>query len=157
MRFFLAALFFLVLPLTCHAAGKPVTEKQAAEKTNSYTFDDAFVRETPAHISAGYIVIHNPTKKADMLTSATADWAGRVELHTMDTDKNGVMQMKQIYELALPAGGALELRPGGMHMMIFEVKQPLRMNETVRITLVFRDAGSVTVPFKVRPLSYKGQ
>lgn len=161
MRAFVIAFALLLLsPVAGFAASPPahpLLEKLPEEKTKSFRFDDAFVRSTPAHVSAGYVIIHNPTAQDDALTGASADWADHIQLHTITTNDKGVMQMKPMTEMGLPAGGDLALRPGGMHMMIFGLKRDLRVNETVTVTLVFRNAGAIKVPFKVRPLSYKGQ
>jgi hypothetical protein len=90
------------------------------------------------------------------LVSASSPVASIVEIHEMKMDA-GVMKMGAIDRLALPAGKAIELKPGGYHVMLMGLAQPLKAGETVPITLTLEDrAGkrsSVEVKATVRPLS----
>jgi len=141
-RFFLAACFILTAAV--------------AQAAGVYTAKDAFIRETPMSVSAGYIVISNPTDKADELQSAKADWAGRIELHNVKANDKGVMEMNAVSSIPLPAKGDLALRPGGFHMMIFDVKGALKVGTQKDITLHFKNAGDLKFPFTVQPISYGG-
>jgi len=98
---------------------------------------------------AGFITIRN-SGAADRLLSATSPAAGRTELHTMIRDGD-VMRMRQVEGIALPAGEAVTLAPGGLHIMLIGLTRPLAVGETVPITLVFERAGAVTVELAVRP------
>jgi periplasmic copper chaperone A len=70
--------------------------------------------------------------------------ASSVEIHSMTMD-NGVMKMRMLPEMPLTAGKAEKLAPGGFHLMLFDLKKPLAVNEQVEFTLSFRDkAGKVT-------------
>lgn len=120
-----------------------------------FTIEDAFVRETPMKVTAGYVILKNPYTQ-DTLLGADADWAGRIELHSMNTTKDGTMEMKQVKEITVPAKGTLALRPGGYHMMIFDLKKPLKAGDTQNITLHFKNVKTLTVPFKIQPIAYKG-
>lgn len=139
---FVTVLFFSV---AAHAADK-----------KSYMFDDAFVRATPMKMSAGYVVISNPTDRADTLLAAKADWAGRIELHEI-VEKNGIVEMRQVKRMKLPAKGMLALRPNGLHLMLYQLKAPLKQGDKVTLTLQFAKAGNVNVVFRVMPVSYKGK
>ena len=79
----------------------------------------------------------------DRLTGASSPVATRVELHETLMDQ-GVMKMREVKELPVPAGATVALQPGGLHLMLMNLKQPLKEGETVSVTLVFEKAGAVT-------------
>jgi copper(I)-binding protein len=66
------------------------------------------------------------------------------------------MKMRQIEKLAIPAGGSAVLKPSGDHIMLFDLKAPLKEGDTVPITLVFEKAGEVKVEATVEPVGAKG-
>lgn len=140
MRYFL----FLLLFFTSAAHAADITVR------------DAFVRATPAKISAGYMIIENGGDTDDALTGVTANWAARTELHTIETNRDGVMSMKQVPDIAVTARGTTRLAPGGYHVMFYGVNKPLVENATESVTLHFRHAGDVTAPVTVRPITFKG-
>ena len=81
--------------------------------------------------------------------------AGVVEIHEMAMDGN-VMRMRAVPALELPAGKAVELKPGGYHVMLMDLKKPLAAGETVPISLVIETAGkreTVEVKAPVRPMA----
>lgn len=65
--------------------------------------------------------------------------AKRVQVHMMRTEE-GVMKMRNVGELHLPAGKSVELAPGGTHLMLLGLKRPLNTGENIPITLTFVDA-----------------
>ena len=95
-------------------------------------------RATPAGapVAAGYVTLKNSGAAADKLVSATADVAGKVEVHEMAMD-NGVMKMRQIPGIEIPAGQTLALKPGSYHVMLLDLKQQVKDGDTVPITLEF--------------------
>jgi copper(I)-binding protein len=127
----------------------------AADK-KPYEFEDAFVRATPMKMSAGYVVIKNDSNEKDVLLSASASWAGKIELHEIVENK-GVVEMREVKEMALSAHGTLALRPNGLHLMLFDLDKPLVAGKTAKLTFHFAKAGDVTVKFRVMPVSYKGK
>jgi copper(I)-binding protein len=81
-----------------------------------------------------------------------------VEIHEMAMDGN-VMKMRAVPSLDLPAGKAVDLKPGGYHVMLMDLKKPLTAGDTVPITLVVESAGqreTVEVKAAVRPLNSSG-
>jgi periplasmic copper chaperone A len=81
------------------------------------------------------------TAPRDMkLVGAHTPAAGVAEVHEMKMEGD-VMKMRASGPLALPAGRTVELKPGGYHLMLMELKQPLKPGSTVPLTLVFSDAG----------------
>ena len=73
------------------------------------------------------------------IVGATSPVAGITEIHEMTMD-GGVMKMRAIPRLEIVAGKPVNLAPGGYHVMLMDLKQPLKAGEQVPITLVFEDA-----------------
>jgi copper(I)-binding protein len=85
---------------------------------------------------------------ADRLLSASAPVCERVEMHTMRMEGD-VMRMRQLDTIELPAGKAVELKPGGLHLMFVGLKAPLKAGESFPLKLKFEKAGELTVDVKV--------
>jgi hypothetical protein len=90
------------------------------------------------------------------LVAAASPVAKIVEIHEMAMD-GGVMKMRAIPKLDLPAGKPTELKPGGYHVMLMALTKPLAEGETVPIALTFEDAAgkrqTIEVKAPVRPLT----
>jgi copper(I)-binding protein len=84
------------------------------------------------------------------LVGAASPVAGIVELHEMAMENN-VMKMRQVPALELPAGRSVELKPGGYHVMLMDLKRPLKAGEKVLVELRIetRDKRMVTQPVEV--------
>lgn len=102
--------------------------------------EQAQVRAVPpgAEASAAFMVLHNPGEAEVRLVDAHSPVATVLELHN-HVDVDGVMQMRRIPEIAIPAGGSATLAPGGLHLMLIGLTQPLVEGEPVAIELVFED------------------
>jgi periplasmic copper chaperone A len=125
-----------------------------AQSTSELSVSDAWLRASaPMQVNgAGYAAIQNKSAKADRLLSASADVAERVEMHTIITE-NGVAQMRQVTGINMPAGGTVNLAPGGFHIMFVKLKQPFVQGKTVPIKFTFEQAGDVMVNFEVKPIT----
>jgi hypothetical protein len=92
------------------------------------------------------------------LVGVSSPAAGKLELHSMSMDK-GVMEMRQIKTIELPKGKTVQLAPGGLHVMLFDLKQPMKQGETVPMTLDIVTADqhheSIKVDVSVRDLGGK--
>lgn len=100
--------------------------------------EDAWVRGTVATQKAsGAFMRLTPSANARLI-SAQSPVAGVVEIHEMAME-NDIMKMRQIPGLDLAAGRTMELKPGGYHVMLMDLKQQLKGGESVPITLVFED------------------
>lgn len=100
--------------------------------------EDAWVRGTVAsQKSTGAFMRLTPSANA-RLVAAQSPVAGVVEIHEMAMEKD-VMKMRQVAGVDLAAGRATELKPGGYHVMLMDLKQALKGGEKVAITLVFED------------------
>lgn len=128
----------------------------AQAQSAAVSVQDPWVRGTVAQqkASGAFMTITSPV--AGRLVSASSPVAGVTEIHEMTMDGQ-VMRMRAVDGLDLPAGRAVQLKPGGYHVMLMELRQPLKAGETVPITLVIERAGgakeSVRVDAPVRPLA----
>ncbi len=104
---------------------------------------------------AGFLTLRNAGTAPDRLVSARAEIARTVELHT-HTNDNGVMRMRPVPGIDVPAGGEVLLRPGGFHIMLIGLTAPLRLGTTVPVTLVFERAGEVRVDLPVQSAGARG-
>ncbi|HCG78460.1 MAG TPA: copper chaperone PCu(A)C [Oceanospirillales bacterium] len=88
---------------------------------------DPYVREpVPGRsMSAAFMTLTNTSDQAQRLVSVSAPWASSIEIHT-HLHENGVMKMRQIESLEVPAGESVTLEPGGLHLMLFGLKTPLK-------------------------------
>ena len=124
--------------------------------TNAIKIEDAYTRATVPgqQVAGGFMKIENKGV-ADQLISASSTVAGEVQLHEMAMDGN-VMKMRQVKEIAVPAGGVIELKPGGLHLMFMNIKAPLAAGETVPVKLKFAKAGEVEVKMPVNAMGNSG-
>jgi len=114
-------------------------------------------RATPsgAKIAAGYVVVKNDGAEPDRLVSATAEVAGSVAIHEMTTT-NGVMTMRPVTGgVVIPAHGEIALKPGSYHLMLEDLKQPLKEGGNFKGTLTFEKAGTSDVIFFVESMGAK--
>jgi len=126
-------------------------------KAGAISVEQPWSRATPggAKVAAGYLTIKNDAAIPDRLVSARVEVAGRAEIHEMSMN-DGVMQMRPLPEgLAVPANGSVALAPGSSHLMLLDLKRPLRDGETFSGTLTFEKAGTVDVTFAVRGIGAK--
>jgi periplasmic copper chaperone A len=135
---------------------------------------DAWARTSPMVAAAGaaYMVIENTGSEVDALLGASSPAAATVEVHetyeveaespmasdgmapespmASDGMGGGMMGMRPIARLEIPAGGSVELKPGGYHVMLIDLTADLTVGSTIEITLRFEQAGEVKVTAEVR-------
>jgi len=119
---------------------------------NPVNVSDAWVRASAPgqSVGAAYMTLQSPTDTS--LVKVESNAAGSVEIHSM-TMKNGVMQMRMMETLPLSAGKPAKLEPGGFHLMLFDLKKPLKAGEKVKFTLHFKNkAGKTSVMQVVSPV-----
>lgn len=143
----LAAAFAALLPMSAaadhsgHAAGDA-----AIMAIHPY----AFATAATARTGGAYVSVQNHGP-ADALVGVQSDIAERVELHE-SLMKDGVMKMRAVEGVPLPEGGAIEMAPGGYHIMLMGLEHPLVEGESIPITLVFESGAALEVdtPVKAR-------
>ena len=138
----------LVLSLLLALAG---TAAQAAE------IEAPWVRPTaPGAKVGGAFMTLVGGKQADRLISASSPAAAVVELHT-HLMEDGVAKMRAIPVIEVPAGGKVELKPGGLHIMLINLKAPLVAGENVSLKLRFEKAGEIEIRVPVSARSPSGE
>jgi copper(I)-binding protein len=120
----------------------------ALAQTNQLEVSNAWARATAAKAENGaaYLTILSPTP--DRLLSASSPAAKKAELHTMEM-AGMVMKMRPVAGLDIPAGQPVALKPGGEHIMLIGLQQPLREGQSFTLTLNFEKAGARTVSVAV--------
>ena len=99
--------------------------------------------------------IKNTSAQPDRLIGVDCACAERSEVHEMRMN-DGIMRMRALADgLPIPAGGSVELKPGGFHLMFIRLRAPLVAGEAVRATLMFERAGTIETTFEVRTLRGK--
>ena len=141
--------FLFLSALTMSLAG---CTPWAGQAVGELRLDEPWARATPpgSSVSGGFLTIRNLGSSDDRLVSASTSAAAEVQIHEMSTD-GGMMRMRQLEDgLAIPAGAAVALQPGGYHLMFMRPKRPFQDGDVVMATLTFEHAGSVEVSFQVR-------
>jgi copper(I)-binding protein len=118
----------------------------------SLTVSEAWVREAPMtdRPGAAYLVIANSGGQADALVGASSPAAASVEVHETVAAASGMTAMHPVERIEVPAGGSVRLEPGGYHLMLMGLKDPLVGGETVQLDLQFERAGTLSVQAVVR-------
>ena len=105
--------------------------------------DNAWSRAQIAGRNGAIFLTITDKGQGDRLLSASSPVATRVELHETTMDKD-VMKMREVTMMPIDAGKAVTLAPGGLHIMLMNLKEPLKEGESVPLILVFEKAGAVT-------------
>lgn len=114
-------------------------------KIGSITIDHPWARATPGAVknSAAFMTFDNKGA-ADKLISVTGGVAKEIQIHSMITEA-GVMKMREIKSLDIPANGKAELKPGGFHVMLIGIPDGLKEGTKFPLKLTFEKAGEITV------------
>ena len=99
--------------------------------------------------SAVYMQLRNPGGELDRLLGATSDVATMTEVHRT-TVEDGVMRMRPAGPIDVPAGETVTLQPGGLHVMLIDLRHDLVAGERLAVTLQFERAGELTVEAEIR-------
>jgi periplasmic copper chaperone A len=127
-------------------------------KAGDLVITQAWSRATPggAKIGGGYLTIENKGSTADRLIGGSSDVADKVQVHEMAMN-NGVMTMRPLDKgLAIEPGRTVKLAPGGYHLMLLDLKSPLKQGDKVPVTLEFEKAGKVKLSFDVQGVGAQG-
>lgn len=131
----------------CGSSSDSSTGTTAAKPT---TVTNAWARVTPQNAKAGAAYMTISSTDGDTLTavSVPSSIAGMAQLHETtggSMGSSGAMGMKEVSQIAIPAGGSVTLKPGGYHVMLMELAKPITAGETVPLTLTLQKAGTVKV------------
>jgi periplasmic copper chaperone A len=145
MRFIVALLFLTVGTALAHNH-----EKGDIQVRHPWS------RATPpgAKIAVAYMEIRNLGSQPDKLLSASSSVAQRVEMHVTQHEGE-VMKMRQVKAFEVPARERYALRPGGSHLMLVGLAQPLKNGERFAMTLRFERAGELVIELEVQEAGSK--
>lgn len=123
----------------------------AAGAADQLTVSDAYIRLAPpgAMATGAYMTIRNAGPREVRIVKAASTVSRITELHT-HLNEGGVMKMRQMKDIPVPPGGETVLKPGGLHVMLIEMRLPLREGDTVPITLGLDDGSSKAIGVPVR-------
>jgi copper(I)-binding protein len=152
-------LFLMVVTVlgVAFSAWVPAQSVSKTVTTSAIKIEDAYTRATVPgqQVAGGFMKIENKGASVDQLLSASSPAASEVQLHEMAMEGN-VMKMRQVRDIAVPAGGAVELKPGGYHLMFISLKGPFAVGETVPVKLKFAKAGELDVKMPVNAMGNAG-
>jgi periplasmic copper chaperone A len=154
MRTMIAAALLMVL--AADLAGSAARAEDV--KAGDLVISQAWSRATPngAKVGTGYLTIENKGTAADKLIGVTGDVSARIEVHEMSMN-NGVMKMRPVDGgLTIEPGKTVKLAPNGYHLMIMDLKSPLKQGDKLPLTLQFEKAGKVAVMLDVQGVGAQG-
>lgn len=107
-----------------------------------------WIRPSTGPNTAAYLTINNPTGQPDKLIRVECDDANTVELHN-HIEVDGIMKMRPVPFIEI-GSDSVELKPGGLHIMLMGLKPSFQRKEKIPLTLTFEKAGTVTIDFSVK-------
>ena len=108
-----------------------------------------------AGVGAVFLTINNASDQGDKLLSVSTPASKRAELHT-HSEVNGVMAMRKVDAIDVAGGQKIELKPGGLHIMLLGLTAPLKDGDSFPVALTFEKAGTVTVSASVGGVAAMG-
>ena len=138
MKKYLATIFTLLISLPILAADRLV-------------INDAWTPQAPpGRLMAGFLELHNPGDQDVVLVDAESPDFDRVEIHTM-VMVDGVMRMRRLDKLIIPAGETVKLEPGGLHLMMMGPEVTPGLGDALEITLIAEDDSRASFSSIIRP------
>lgn len=128
----------------------------AGSAADEVTVSDAYARAVPPgqSNSASFMVLTNGSATGHALVAAESSVSKVAELHT-HTMSEGMMKMRQVEKIDIPANGLTQLEPGGLHVMLIGLTQDLKPGDEVSLTLTFEDGSKRALVAPVRNLQMK--
>jgi periplasmic copper chaperone A len=125
--------------------------------SNGITVAHPWARATPGGVKIGgaYFEMTAAAGRGDRLIAVRSAVAGNVELHSHIME-GGVARMRRVDAIAIGAGKSVVLAPGGYHVMLMDLKQPLKEGDLLKLTLVFEKAGEIEIEATVEPIGAMG-
>lgn len=115
----------------------------------------AWARASAGETGAAYLTVKNDGDTPDKLIAVVTPAAGSAALHEMKME-GSVMKMRPVLDISVPAHGSIVLKPGGYHVMMMELKEPLKQGMSFPLTLKFEKAGDVSVQVAVQGIGAMG-
>jgi hypothetical protein len=137
--FTIPVLFFFLLAGCASNPAQPVQVKNAWARP-------ALSGQT----SAVYFIIVNPKVTTEQLLGASTSAAALTELHKSEHSADDVMSMQPQSSIEIPAKGQVAFEPGGLHVMLTDLKQDLKSGDTLELLLRFKNSGEITLQVPVQ-------
>ena len=137
----------LVAGLLCFGAGNGTDAAQPEPiQLGKLVISEVWARPTPPNAKTGavFFVIRNTGSDADVLINAAAGISEKVEIHQTRIE-GGIMTMRHVGRIDIPAGGMAMLKPGGFHIMFTGLHAPIRAGDHFPLTLTFEKSGTVEI------------
>ena len=118
-----------------------------------------WARATPKGATSGaaYMTVTNNGKTPDRVACISSDASAECQIHSMTMDNNGVMVMRPVEGgLEIKPGETVTLKPGGLHMMLLNLKHPLEQGNSLQATLKFDSAGTLQVDYPIAAMGAAG-
>ncbi|MGB1262088.1 MAG: copper chaperone PCu(A)C [Cognaticolwellia sp.] len=145
-----------LLLLSSVLVGNVLDNMAYANESFKVVVENAYARASipGTSLSSAYMTISNKSASNMRLVGASSTVSDRVEIH-QHTMSDGLMRMRQVDYVAIDAKTTKVFQPSGLHLMIFDVKAPLKAQENVIITLHFDNQTSIDVNYTVKGLKQK--
>jgi copper(I)-binding protein len=141
-----------VIAQTASGARTTPAPRTAAVPQTALVAQDAWLRATPgADIAAAYLTLRNVSTTAVTVTGVESPIAAHAMIHETKVE-GGQSKMRPHEQLVVAPGATVKLEPGGLHVMLHDLKQPLTVGQTVPLVILLAGGGSVQVTAAVRPL-----
>jgi copper(I)-binding protein len=149
---FMPSITFQAIALVILSAVSVTHAPAQQVKAGDLVLDHAWARATPsgAKVGGGFLTIENKGAAPDKLMGASSPAAGKIEVHETAMN-NDVATMRPVNGgLSIAPNQSVTLAPGGYHLMMMDLKGPLKKGDKVPMTLTFEKAGDVKVTFDIR-------
>ena len=146
--------FTRALPLLAACLCLPFAAQ--ASEAEHVRASQAWIRVLPGDLPAGaYVTLQNDGNEAATLHAARSDVYASAMLHKSSED-GGTSRMAMVDNLSIPAHGAVQLSPGGYHLMLMKASHPVKPGDKVKVTLTFSDGSTLDADFLARPANATG-
>lgn len=151
MRVFVTVLFMLVIAATATVG------LLSADERDGIVIERPWARASilKSRPGAVYLTIRNQGPSTDRLIGATSPLAGSVTIHVSEMS-NGIMKMRALHKLEIAKGKRAVFKPGGMHLMLMKLREPLRKGERLPLVLKFERAGTLELSVPILSLGANG-
>lgn len=137
----------------CSAESTSDADTGTVVSNRAVTVTGPTARAAPAGgVSAVFFRIENTSGGADTVAAARTGAASTVEIHRTTEGDDGMRGMEPVAGVPLPAGETVAFEPGGLHVMLLDLRRDLVEGDTVYVDLYFSDSPSLTLPVRVRGL-----
>ncbi|MFN8157034.1 MAG: copper chaperone PCu(A)C [Candidatus Nanopelagicales bacterium] len=126
------------------------TATSSSSATGTITAKDPWVKTAASGMTAAFVTLVNDSGSEDVLVSAASSAAGMVQLHEMVMQDGQMVMQEKKGGIPVPAKGEAVLEPGGNHIMLMELKAPIKVGEKVAITLTFSSGATVQIEAAAR-------